>query len=311
MTVVPGLRAAQPHGMESRVAGGEGKLVKVDGAVASWRRELVFDRAAREAISWANAEGWNPGLDDAKRFLAADPYSFLATEREGEIVATVSCALYGDSYAFIGFYIVRSDLRGNGIGSSLFDRALERADGRVVGLDGVLAQQGSYERRGFVLAYRNVRWRTFGGGERLDGVVELSSVPVEQLVAFDAAVFGYTRDRFLRAWIDRPAGHALAFLRGGSLAGYGVLRPCQAGAKVGPLFADDQDAAEAVLSGLLAAAGPRTEVFIDIPDTNPRAAELRAGRAMEPSFETARMYLNGRPPEDVQRVFGVTTFEFG
>ena len=136
---------------------------------------MDVDRAAQVAISWADAEGWNPGLDDAERFLAADRDSFLATERGGEIVATVSCALYGDSYAFIGFYIVQSDLRGRGLGSPLFERALDRAGGRVVGLDGVLAQQTSYERRGFVLAHRNVRWRTMGGGERPDGVVELSS----------------------------------------------------------------------------------------------------------------------------------------
>ncbi len=268
-------------------------------------------RAAQVALSWADAEGWNPGLDDADRFLAADPDSFLATAREGEIVATVSCALYGDTYAFIGFYIVRSDLRGRGIGSPLFERALERAGGRVVGLDGVLAQQASYERRGFVLAHRNVRWHTLGGGDRPDGVVELSSVPFEQLLAFDSAVFGAQRERFLRAWMDRPPGHALACLEGERLAGYGVLRPCRAGAKIGPLFADDQDVAEALLTGLLAAAGPLTEVFLDMPAANPLAGELRLGRVMEPSFETARMYLNGRPPEDVQKVFGVTTFEFG
>src|SRR5215203_2862567 len=77
---------------------------------------MDFDGAAHVAISMADAEGWNPGLDDAERFLAADPDSFLATEHEGEIVATVSCALYGDSYAFIGFYIVRSDVRGRGVG---------------------------------------------------------------------------------------------------------------------------------------------------------------------------------------------------
>jgi hypothetical protein len=142
-------------------------------------------------------------------------------------------------------------------------------------------------------------------------VVELSSVPFEQLLAFDSAVFGSERERFLRAWIDRPAGHALGCLHGGRLVGYGVLRPCQVGAKVGPLFADDQDVAEELLTGLLAATGPRTEVFVDMPAANLRAADLRAGRAMEPSFETVRMYLNGRPPEDVQRVFGVTTFEFG
>ena len=272
---------------------------------------MDFNRAAQVAVSWAAAEGWNPGLDDAERFLAADPGSFLAIEREGEIVATVSCALYGDSYAFVGFYIVRSDLRGRGIGSTLFERALGRAGGRVVGLDGVLAEQASYERRGFVLAHRNVRWRTVGGGERPDGVVELSSVPFQQLLGFDSAVFGSERERFLRLWIDRPAGHALACLDGGRLAGYGVLRPCHVGMKIGPLLADDADVAEVLLTGLLAAAGASTEVFIDMPAANPRAGDLRARRAMEPSFEAARMYLNGRPPEDVQRVFGVTTFEFG
>jgi GNAT superfamily N-acetyltransferase len=269
------------------------------------------EATAQAAISWAAEEGWNPGLDDAERFLAADPCAFLAVEREGEIDATVSCSLYGDSYAFIGFYIVRSGLRGRGIGTPLFQRALEHAGERVVGLDGVLEQQGYYERRGFVLAHRNVRWRTPGGGERPDGLVDLSSVPFEDVLAYDTTVFGADRERFLHVWIDRPAGHALACLDGGRVAGYGVLRPCREGAKVGPLFADGPEVAEALLRGLLAAAGPGTEVFVDLPAVNAEADELRAGRAMEASFETARMYLNGRPPEDVRRVFGVTTFEFG
>lgn len=268
-------------------------------------------RVARTAVSWAAAEGWNPGLDDADRFLAADPGSFLATERCGDVVATVSCALFGDSYAFIGFYIVRSDLRGRGIGGPLFERALARAGERIVGLDGVLAQQPSYERRGFKLAHRNVRWRTSGGGDRPDGVVELSMVPFEELLHFDATVFGCERERFLAAWIKRPAGQALACLSDGSLAGYGVLRKCRVGAKVGPLFAADAAVAETLLSGLAAAAGPGTELFLDIPAANPHAAHVRGGRAMQPVFETARMYLNGRPHEDLHRVFGVTTFEFG
>ena len=84
-------------------------------------------RAANAAIDWADAEGWNPGEDDAARFLAADPGAFLATEREGEVVATISCALYGDVFAFIGFFIVRADLRRGGLGHPLFTRALERA----------------------------------------------------------------------------------------------------------------------------------------------------------------------------------------
>jgi len=114
-------------------------------------------RAARAAVAWAEAEGWNPGLDDEERFLAADPDSFMAIERDGEVVATVSCALYGDAYAFIGFYIVHPDLRGRGVGSALFERALGRADGRVTELDAVLAQEAYYARRGFVTRRTDLR----------------------------------------------------------------------------------------------------------------------------------------------------------
>jgi GNAT superfamily N-acetyltransferase len=267
--------------------------------------------AARRAVEWAEAEGWNPGLDDDLRFLAADPGAFRATERGGTIAATVSCALYGDGYAFIGCFIVRPDLRGRGIGSALLERALARARGRVVGLDGVLGQQGYYERRGFVPAHRNVRWRLAGGGTRPSGLVELSSVPFADVLAFDTAVFGTERERFLRTWVDRPPGHALACLSEGRLAGYGVLRPCRVGAKVGPLFADDEGVAEALMAGLAAAVPAGAGVFVDMPAANPRTPTLVAARGMQPVFETARMYLNGRPPEDPSRVFGVTTFEFG
>jgi hypothetical protein len=83
------------------------------------------------------------------------------------------------------------------------------------------------------------------------------------------------------------------------------------GAKIGPLFAHDEEVAAALMRGLLAAAGPGTDVFIDMPATNPRTSALRAELPMEASFETVRMYRNGRPPEDAHRVFGVTTFEFG
>jgi hypothetical protein len=267
--------------------------------------------AAEAAISWAAAEGWNPGVDDAQRFLAADPGAFLAAERNGEIVGTVSCALYGEAYAFIGFYIVAPGHRGQRIGSDLFDLALARAGARVVGLDGVLDQQGHYERRGFALAHRNVRWRTTGGGDRPAGLMELSEVPFEQLLEFDSGVFGTERGRFLRAWVDRPPGHALACVRDGELLGYGVMRPCRVGAKVGPLFAAGEEVGEQLLAGLIAAAGEGTEVFVDMPEANPRAQALRARRQMEASFETLRMYRGGRPAEDLTRVFGVTTFELG
>jgi GNAT superfamily N-acetyltransferase len=271
----------------------------------------LSERAAHQAVEWAAAEGWNPGVDDDERFLAVDPNAFTATEVDGEIAGTVSCALYGDAYAFIGFYIVRADLRGRGIGTELFDRALARAGDRVIGLDGVLDQQPVYVSLGFELAHRNERWRGTGGGTGSDGIVPVGDTDYDQLAQYDTAIFGAPRDAFLRAWIDRELGHALAFVDDGRIHGYAVLRRCREGVKVGPLFADDPAVAADLLIAMRAAAGDGTPVFLDVPHANPAAVEIAAASLDAPVFETARMYRNGRPPEDTARVFGVTTFEFG
>jgi GNAT superfamily N-acetyltransferase len=271
----------------------------------------LSERAANQAVDWAAAEGWNPGVDDVDRFLAADGDAFFATEIDDEIAGTVSCALYGDDYAFIGFYIVRSDLRGRGIGTELFDRALARAEDRVIGLDGVLEQQPVYASLGFELAHRNERWRGVGGGSASPELVSLAEIRFEQLADYDERIFGSERTAFLQAWIDRPPRHALAAVNGGELTGYAVLRPCGEGMKIGPLFADDPETAAALLGGMRAAAGDGTPLFLDVPHANPAALDLAKANLEAPVFETARMYRGGRPPEDVARVFGVTTFELG
>jgi GNAT superfamily N-acetyltransferase len=268
--------------------------------------------AAVIAAEWATAEGWNPGVDDAERFARADPGAFLCTRLDGEIVATVSCALYGDDYAFIGFYFVREDLRGQGLGRPLFDQALARAGDRVVGLDGVRAQQETYERSGFELAHRNTRYEGSGGGRRPPEVVELASLPGAELRAYDAAIFGAERGAFLDAWVQgRPPGMALAIQDGTGLAGYAVGRRCCDGVRIGPLFADDPDTADALFRGLAAAAGDLAPLFLDVPAPNDEAAALARRYGMQPVFATARMYRGGEPADDVSRVYGVTTFEFG
>lgn len=267
--------------------------------------------AASQAIEWAAAEGWNPGVDDVERFVSADPDAFLATEIDGEIAGTISCALYGDAYAFIGFYIVRADLRGRGIGTELFERALARAGDRAIGLDGVLEQQPVYASLDFDLAHRNERWSGIGGGTAPDALVALDEIEYDELAAYDRAIFGAPRDAFLHAWIARDRGHALAYVDDGRLRGYAVLRACREGAKVGPLFADNPVVAAELLVGMRAAAGDGTPVFLDVPHANPAAVEIAAASLDAPVFETARMYRNGRPPEEIARVFGVTTFELG
>ncbi len=115
------------------------------------------------AVNWAAAERWNPGLADDACFAAVDPEGFLIGELDGAPAATVSCVNYSASFAFLGFYIVREDLRGRGYGLRIWDAAIAHAGPRVIGLDGVVAQQQNYRKSGFELAYANVR---YGGTSR-------------------------------------------------------------------------------------------------------------------------------------------------
>src|SRR5262249_15940195 len=199
------------------------------------------------AADWAAAEGWNAGLKDAAWFAIVDAQGFLVGELDGRPAATISCVDYDPQFAFLGFYIVRPDLRGRGYGLRIWNAAMAHAGARTVGLDGVVAQQENYRKSGFKLAYANVRH----GGEVAAaappaGVIALADVPLAQVEADDATVFPAPRPAFLRAWIASRGHVGRALMRDGSLAAWGVIRPCRTGYKIGPLVADDRAAAEAV-----------------------------------------------------------------
>jgi GNAT superfamily N-acetyltransferase len=274
-------------------------------------RTLRADEIAL-AVDWAAAEGWNPGFADAACFATVDSEGFLIAELDGAPAATISCVNYDENFAFLGFYIVRADLRGRGYGLRIWREAIAHAGRRVIGLDGVVAQQGNYKKSGFALAYANIR---YGGtvtalAAPQPDIVALTDVPFAMLEASDATVFPAPRRNFLRAWIGTPGHIGRALTRNGQLAAWGVIRPCRQGFKIGPLVADDRAAAEAVLSSLLAAIGGG-EIFLDVPGTNREAIALAQSCGLTPVFETARMYTGAIPPLRTELVFGVTTFELG
>jgi predicted N-acetyltransferase YhbS len=265
-----------------------------------------------QMVEWAAREGWNPGLHDTAAFLATDPEGFLLAEDAGGMAGCISATSYGAGFGFIGFYIVRPDMRGQGVGIALWRRAMERLSGRVVGLDGVVAQQANYQASGFQLAWRNVRYgvpapRPVGGGA--GQVVPAATLPFAALAALDASVFPAPRDAFLRRWIDTPGHRALAVLRDGVAVGFGVLRPCRDGARIGPLTATDAAAARNLFDALIE--GIDGPVFLDLPEPHAEAVALAEAAGMRPAFETARMYAGPAPEVMRERIFGVASFELG
>jgi hypothetical protein len=92
--------------------------------------------------------------------------------------------------------------------------------------------------------------------------------------------------------------------------GYGVMPRCRTGFKVGPLFAETKEGAEALFRSLAAEAGSEP-VFLDLPEPNPAARALAIRHGLAPVFETARMYRGADPQLPLSRIFGITTFELG
>jgi GNAT superfamily N-acetyltransferase len=263
------------------------------------------------AADWAAAEGWNPGHADAACFATVNPQGFFIGELDDKPAATISCVSYDDKFSFLGFYIVRPDLRGRGYGLRIWQAAMAHAGTRIVGLDGVVAQQENYKKSGFALAYPNIRYGGRpDGGTSPAGVVPLADVSFAAVQADDATVFPAPRAAFLRAWIAAPGHVGRALLRDGKLAAWGVIRPCRSGWKIGPLVADDRAAAEIIFSALAATARDN-EIFLDVPSVNRDAVALAEDHGLEPVFETARMYTGAIRPLHLDRVFGVTTFELG
>jgi GNAT superfamily N-acetyltransferase len=265
------------------------------------------------AVEWAAREGWNPGLEDAECFFNADHGGFLIGMLGDNPVATISAVRYGISFGFIGFYIVRPEYRGMGFGLKIWNAALARLEGRIVGLDGVVSQQDNYRRSGFSLAIRNVRVKGTGSAATAttENIVNLASIPLKEILDYDLPFFPDERRLFLEHWISQSGHTAVGILENGRLAGFGVVRPCRSGFKVGPLFADRPDLAESLFSRLKSSVPDGAPLFLDIPEANPAALSLAHRHGMSVVFETARMYKGIAPLLPVDRIYGITTFELG
>ncbi|HEX4787384.1 MAG TPA: GNAT family N-acetyltransferase [Actinospica sp.] len=271
-------------------------------------------------VRWAAAEGWNPGRHDAEHFLAVDPAGFLLGREDGEVVSAISVVNYAADYAFLGFYLVRGDRRGQGLGIATWKAGMEHAGGRTVGLDGVPDQQDNYRSSGFASAYATVRHSGVpsvpGPGGPVPGAHDAGIVPLAELgdlsllAELDAACHPADRFAFATGWAGDPRHVARARFRDGLLTGYGVLRPAEDGCRIGPLLATTPRDAEALLAALLAEARG-AKVSIDVPEPHQLAGAMAEQHGLMPSSSTARMYTGPIRPLQQSLVYGVMSLELG
>lgn len=270
------------------------------------------------AVEWAATEGWNPGLGDLQAFHNVDPDGFLMGWQDGVPVSSISVVRYGESFGFLGFYIVHSDYRGTGVGLATWNAGMAHLGNRTIGLDGVVDQQENYKRSRFIYAGRNVRFTGVPKIEnetRFNGTIkEFQPSDIDAVLAYDKFCFPVNREGFLRDWtIDDDTSHRKTkiALVDGKLAGYATIRECRSGYKVGPLFANNQQIAQGLFEQLCGDLPKDSEVSLDVPQANISACNLVEQYGLQAAFETARMYRGPIEEPSSSKIFGITTFELG
>lgn len=210
--------------------------------------------------------------------------------------------------------LVSLQYRGRGYGILIWNKAMEYLKFQNIEIDGVVAQQENYKKIGFTYAYRNIR---FMGKSREKknflnkNIVALNIIPFDKVVEYDTNLFPSPRPQFLKRWIHMPESYSLGFVQQNELDGYSVVRRCKHGYKIGPLFADDKIIAENLFAAMINYLPPESTFYIDTPEINSQAMRLAKLHNMKICFETARMYTKKPPDINLDKVYGVTTFELG
>jgi GNAT superfamily N-acetyltransferase len=266
-------------------------------------RQMTLDDLST-VLGWAREEGWNPGLDDAPAFLAADPQGFFLAELAGQPAAAISVVNHDAAQAFLGLYICRPAFRGQGVGFTLWQHALEHAGMRAVGLDGVPDQQENYARSGFRRMGRTIRFRGQVAGART-GVRAAGPEDLPGLIAADRAAVGHARDRFAQRWFKGTATRRTLL---GAAGGFATFRQCHEGIKIGPFQAPDKAAALDLLAGR--PEGWQGPLFVDVPEGSALQG-LVEDLGFEPVFQTARMVRGIPPAASPPEFHAVATLELG
>lgn len=259
--------------------------------------------------------GWNQVAADWRIFLDfGTVYAVRAGER---VIATAATLPYGRC-AWISMVLVAASHRRRGLATRLLNRCIAdiQAAGLIPALDATPAGRTVYEPLGFAEYWGFTR---FASQQRsMDAKAPAGDVSIQSitdsawsaLCAYDARAFGADRTHVLARMRGRLPCANLFATRDGQIAGLLLGREGRTAAHFGPLIAEDDDIARALLTQALG--GISGTVYIDLADvkTRVRAWLEAAGFAMQRPF--TRMLLGKtQSPDDRARTYAVIGPEFG
>jgi ribosomal protein S18 acetylase RimI-like enzyme len=262
---------------------------------------------------------WNQLATDWRVFLDLGRV-YAAHTDAGRIVATTATLPFGGRFAWISMVLVAGDYRRRGLATRLMRRAMDdlAAAGLVAVLDATPDGRAVYRALGFQdswgfhrLVLRERKSAT-GTPPAPAGVTirPIADADWPALCAYDATAFGADRGAVLARLRGRLPAAELVAERNGRIAGLLLGRDGRVAVQAGPLIAEDDAVACALLGRALdALAAP---VFVDLADAKAevrRWLEARGFSAVRPL--TRMLYGRSQRYDDAARTFAVVGPEFG
>jgi GNAT superfamily N-acetyltransferase len=258
--------------------------------------------------------GWNQIATDWRIFL--DFGTVYAVRDNARIIATAATLPYGGC-AWISMVLVANAHRRRGLATALLRRCIDdiRAAGRIPVLDATPAGRTVYVPLGFREAWSFTRLVSERRDVFSSQSAQIQIAPIidstwPALCAFDAAAFGADRGPVLARMRGRLRPANLYAQRDGRVVGFLLGRDGRTASHLGPLVAEDDDTAIALLSRALGAI--EGGVYIDLADAKVRVRQWLEASGFVAQRPFTRMLL-GRSEsfDDRARTFAVIGPEFG
>jgi len=282
-----------------------------------------LSRAELDHVGALVAEArWNQTAADWRVFIERGRVHAAHTE-SGRIIATTATLPYGDRFAWISMVLVAGPYRRRGLATLLMRRAMDELSAAhlVPVLDATPDGHPVYVALGFSDCWGFTRLRRERQGQHEaprnavsapDGVVIGAIVDRDwsALCAYDAAAFGAERAAVLAGLRSRLPAAELIAVSGEHIVGFCLGRDGRIASHIGPVVADD----DAIACALLARACDAIEapLFIDLADLKGEVRSFLERRGFAPVRPFTRM-LHGRAArfDDAARTFAVIGPEFG
>lgn len=247
-------------------------------------------------LALARDEGWISTRRELAYLLEHSPEGCLVYHDEDNPVGFVTALCHNRS-GWIGNLLVSHNVRGRGIGTALFRRALEvlqRSGATTIWLTASRAGRPIYEQCGFRSCDRIQRWERPG---KEQGQAPIGAEIMPGWFEIDLLGWGDARNELLA-----HAAHDGAVI--GEEDGFLMLQRLGNGYQIGPFGALNSFVAEGLLDKALQATG---RVVIDTPAANQAATQLLASRGFAGMSEVELMYAGQSPAYRPEYIFGLAS----